>query len=147
MKPPKPEYVAFEKPIPPTLRVWGLTLDDIWTLEQVAEDSDDDGEISKVWTGAIDGVWPKTGIDVNARKNVDGDIALGAGANGIQGAFVHTYRHWLGAPSARRAMRMGVTLTHQAHSGALCWVIFIWLSIQDAHSIDLPVGLRRYTPL
>ena len=45
---------------------------------------------------AVDAEWPKIGVEINQRKNVDGAEAE------IQGAVIHSRHHWLGASVARR---------------------------------------------
>ena len=89
------QRVCFSEPLPASLPVWGSILDDVWTIEENAKACEED-PVAKGWVQAVDDAWPRTGAEINIKKNVDGAFAE------IQGTVLHPVRHWLGAAVERR---------------------------------------------
>ncbi|CAE8732571.1 unnamed protein product, partial [Polarella glacialis] len=92
---PEERRVRIDRPVPETFPVWGSVEDDVWAVAEVAEEGQQD-RVCEEWMQALDLTWRDLNIEVNVKKNVNGEEAE------IQGAVLHEREHWLGASRKRR---------------------------------------------
>jgi hypothetical protein len=57
---PNKQRVTFRDPVPGCFPIWGSILDDVWTIEAVTDESEEDIFMSGLG-GSFGGQWPKTG--------------------------------------------------------------------------------------